>query len=164
MAKEHSMDISVEFDFQELRNAVEQTKKEVSVRFDLKDAGIVVELEQEAIKVTAQSDMQVEAVYGVLVKKMISRGVSPKILDRQKTAEIGGMKVRQEMKLIAALDQETAKMLSKKIREAFPKVKPVIQGETVRVTAAKIDDLQGVMAMLKGDEKIEVPLNFGNYR
>lgn len=164
MAKDHSMDISVQFDFQELKNAVEMTKKEAFNRYDLKDAGVEVELSEESLKVTTQGEMHIESIFGILTKKMISRGLSPKILDRQEVKEIGGMKVRQEMKLIKVLDQETAKDLAKKIREAFPKAKPLIQGETLRVVAAKIDDLQAIMQELNADEKILVPLEFGNYK
>lgn len=164
MAKEHSMDISVQFDFQELKNAVEQTKKEAINRYDLKDAGIEVELSEDNIKVTAQSEMQIEAVYGILIKKMIGRNVSPKILDRQKIAEIGGMRVKQEMKLIKALDQEMSKKISKMIRDSFPKSKPVIQGELIRVTSGSIDELQAIIAKLKADETLNLPLEFGNYR
>lgn len=158
------MDVSVQFNSQELKNAVEMTKKEAMNRYDLKDAGVEIELSEDYIKFTTQSEMHIESVYGILTKKMISRGLSPKILDRQKIQEIGGMRVRQEIKLIKALDQETSKDLAKKIRELFPKAKPLIQGEVLRVTSASIDDLQAIMQALKADEKILVPLEFGNYR
>lgn len=164
MAKDHSMDVSVQFDFQELKNAVEMTKKEAFNRYDLKDAGVEIELSEDLVKLTTQGEMHIESVFGILTKKMISRGVSPKILDRQEVKEIGGMRVRQEMKLIKALDQETAKGLAKKIRESFPKAKPLIQGDTLRVVAAKIDDLQAIMQELKADEEILVPLEFGNFK
>ncbi|MFA5948088.1 MAG: YajQ family cyclic di-GMP-binding protein [Candidatus Gracilibacteria bacterium] len=164
MAKEHSMDVSVKFDFQELRNAVEMAKKETVNRYDFKDANIEIELTEENIKVNAQSDMQLEAVYGILIKKMIGRAVSPKILDRQKIEEAGGMRVRQEMKLIKALDQETSKKISKTIRDAFPKSKPIIQGEILRVVSPSIDELQAIIKLLAGDESVNVPLEFGNYR
>ncbi|NIA01804.1 MAG: YajQ family cyclic di-GMP-binding protein [Nitrospirae bacterium] len=164
MAKEHSMDVSVQFDFQELKNAVEMTKKEAFNRYDLKDAGVEIELSEDLVKLTTQGKMHIESVFGILMKKMISRGVSPKILDRQEVKEIGGMKVRQEMKLVKALDQDTAKGLAKKIRESFPKAKALIQGETLRVVSAKIDDLQAIMQELKADEKILVPLEFGNFK
>lgn len=164
MAKEHSMDISVQFDFQEVRNAVEMTKKEALNRYDLKDAGIEVELSDEDIKITAKGEINIHSIYDILVKKLISRGLSSKILDRQEVKEIGGMRVRQEIKLVKALDQETSKNISKKIRELFPKAKPVIQGEVIRVTSGSIDDLQAIMRELKGDENISVALEFGNYR
>ena len=158
------MDVSVQFDFQELKNAVEMTKKEAFNRYDLKDAGVEIELSEDLVKLTTQGKMHIESVFGILMKKMISRGVSPKILDRQEVKEIGGMKVRQEMKLVKALDQDTAKGLAKKIRESFPKAKALIQGETLRVVSAKIDDLQAIMQELKADEKILVPLEFGNFK
>jgi cyclic-di-GMP-binding protein len=164
MAKEHSMDVSVQFDFQELKNAVEMTKKEALNRYDLKDAGVEIELSEDLVKVTTQGEMHIEQVFGILTKKMISRGISPKILDRQEVKEIGGMRVRQEMKLVKALDQDTAKVLSKKIRDSYPKAKPLIQGETLRVVAAKIDDLQAIMQAFKEDETILVPLEFGNFK
>lgn len=164
MAKEHSMDISVQFNLQEVINSVDQAKREAFNRYDLKDAGIEIELGDDFIKVTAQGEMQIEAVYGILVKKMVGRGVSPRILDRQRIEEIGGMRFRQEMKLIKALDQETAKKISVVVRAAFPKAKPIIQGEVVRVSSGSIDDLQAIIAKLRGDESLKVPLQFGNYR
>lgn len=164
MASQHSMDIVVQFDFQELRNAIEQAKKEALNRYDLKDAGIEIELTDDDIKLVAASDMQLESVFGVVVKKMASRGLSHKILDRQKIEEAGGMKVRQHIKLVKALDQENAKELSKKIRDAYPKAKPTIQGDTVRVVSNSIDELQEIIAMLRKDETIKVPLQFTNYR
>ena len=158
------MDISIQFDLQEVINSVDQTKKEALNRYDLKDAGIEIELGDDLIKVTAQGEIHIEAVYGVLVKKMVGRGVSPRILDRQKIEEIGGLRVRQEMHLIKALDQDTAKKISKIIKEAFPKAKPIIQGEAVRVISASIDELQAIMTILRDNESLEVPLEFGNYK
>ncbi len=164
MASEHSMDIGINFDLQELRNAIDQAKKETVNRYDLKDSNIVIELNDDNIKLNAASDMQIEAVFGIIVKKMVGRGLSPKILDRQKIEEAGGMRVRQELKLIKALDQENAKKISKIVRDNFPKSKPVIQGETVRIVSKSIDELQEIMTKLKADESIKVPLNFTNYR
>ncbi len=164
MAKEHSMDISIQFDLQEVINSVDQTRREALNRYDLKNSGIEIDLGDDFIKVTAQGEIHIEAVYGVLVQKMLGRGVSHRILDRQKIEEIGGMRVRQEMKLIKALDQETAKKISKMIKDAFPKAKPIIQGEVIRVNSSSIDELQAIMALLRADESLKVPLEFGNYR
>lgn len=164
MASDHSMDIVVDFNFQELKNAIEQAKKEALNRFDLKDSNIEIELNDDNIKMAAGSEMQIESVYGIIVRKMSGRSVSPKILDRQKIEEAGGMRVRQEMKLIKVLDQESAKKISKMIRETFPKVKPSIQGDAVRVSSKAIDELQAVIGMLKADESIKLPLSFTNYR
>lgn len=164
MASEHSMDIVVKFDFQELRNAVEQAKKEVLNRYDLKDSNIEVELTDEGIKLNVANDMQLESVYGVIVKKMAGRNLSHKILDRQKAEQASGMRVRQEIKLIKSLDQENAKKIAKMIRDAFPKVKPLIQGDSVRVVSKAIDELQEVIGFLRKDETLKVPLEFSNYR
>ena len=164
MASDHSMDISVNFDFQELKNAVDQAKREATNRFDLKDAGIEMNLTEESLKITAKADIQIESVFTILTKKLIGRNLSSKILSRKKIEEIGGMKVRQEMNLVKVLDKENAKLISKKIKENFDKVKPNIQGETIRVSSKSINDLQAVQQMLNSDESIEVPLSFGNYK
>jgi cyclic-di-GMP-binding protein len=164
MAKTHSMDISVKFDAQELKNAVDQAQRDARTRFDLKDANIEVELSDTHVKITANSDIQINSVYDILLKKVIGRGLSGKVVKRTEIKEIGGMRVREEMELVKALDQENAKKISKNIRENFPKAKPSIQGDTIRVTSGSIDDLQAIMRLLQGDEKLEVPLEFGNYK
>jgi len=164
MAKDHSMDVSVNFDFQEMKNAVDQAQRDSKTRYDLKDSNVEIELSNESVKVNAQSDHQIEAVYGILIQKMIGRGLSPKILDRQKMEEAGGMRMRQEMKLVKALDSENSKKISKLVRENFPKAKPVIQGDTIRISSQSIDDLQAISRMLRDDESIVVPLEFGNYK
>lgn len=164
MANEHSMDIVIRFDYQELVNAVDQAKREAFNRFDLKDANIEIVLSDESVKITAPSNIQIESVYDILLKKLIGRNLSPKIFDRQEIQEIGGMRVRLEIRLIKALDQENAKKISKIIKDNFLKAKPSIQGETVRVSSKSIDDLQAIMAKLKADESIKVPLMFTNYR
>lgn len=164
MASDHSMDIEVKFDKQELFNAVDQAKRESMNRFDLKDAGVEIELSDDMLKITAKSNIHVASVADIVLKKIISRNLSPKILDRQEIKEIGGMRCREEIKLVKALDQENAKNISKMIREAFPKVKPVIQGDSIRVTAKSIDDLQQIMRMLNSDESMKVPLDFSNFK
>lgn len=164
MASESSMDIVVQFDFQELKNAIEQSKKEATNRYDLKDSNIEIELNDDNIKITAESDGQIEAIFGIIIKKMIGRSVSPKILDRQKIQEVGGMRVRQEMKLIKSLDQENAKKISAIIRELFPKAKANIQGDTVRVSSKSRDELQAIISHLQANESIAAPLEFTNYR
>ncbi len=164
MASDHSMDIEVNFDFQELRNAVDQTKREALIRFDLKDSNIEIELNDDKLSITAPSNIQIESVFGILGKKLLSRKLSHKILDRQEVKEIGGMRVKQEINLVKSLDQENAKKISKMIREEFPKAKASIQGDSVRVVSKSIDDLQAIMAMLKGDENVNVPLDFTNFK
>ncbi len=164
MASEKSMDIVVEFDFQELKNAVNQVQKETITRYDLKDAGIEIELTSESIKVLANSENQLETVFQILVEKMTRRGLSYKILSKKDPQQAGGMKFRQEIDLIKALNAEQAKEISKKIREIDPKAKANIQGETVRVFSKSIDDLQFIISKLQADEKLSLPLKFTNYR
>ena len=164
MASEHSMDIVVDFDFQELKNAIDQVKRESATRYDLKDAKVEIELTDESIKVNAQSDNQLETVFGMIVQKAVNRKLSAKIFIRGKKEEAGGMRAREEIKLVKALDQENAKELSKIIRDNYPKVKSSIQGETLRVSSKTIDDLQAIMSHLRGLESIKVPLSFTNFR
>ncbi len=164
MASEHTMDIVIDFDFQELTNAVDQAKREATNRFDLKDANIEIELSEDVVKITAPSNIQIESVFDILTKKMIGRNLSSKILDRQEIKEIGGMRARLEIKLIKALDQENAKKISKFVRENFSKAKASIQGDTVRVASKSIDELQAAMAKLKADKSIDLPLQFTNFR
>lgn len=164
MAGDHSMDISVKFDKQELVNAVDQAKREAVNRFDLKDAGLEIDLGDDTLKITVKSAIQVGSVYDILTKKMLGRNLSSKILDRGEIKDIGGMRVREEIKLVKALDQETAKKISKIIRDEFPKSKAVIQGDSVRVTSKSIDDLQMILQMLNEDESIKAPLQSTNYK
>ena len=164
MADDHSMDIGIKFDAQELKNALEQAKKEILTRYDLKSSNIEVELGENEIKINVETENQIEAVYDVLARRMAGRGLSPKILDRQKMEASGNMRFKQEMKLVKVLDQESAKLISKLIRDNIPKAKASIQGSSVRVSSKSIDDLQAVMAYLRQSDEIKVPLEFTNYR
>ncbi|PKL36368.1 YajQ family cyclic di-GMP-binding protein [Candidatus Peregrinibacteria bacterium HGW-Peregrinibacteria-1] len=164
MASDHSMDIVVRFDFQELRNAVDQGKREITNRFDLKDHNIEIDLSEEEIKITAPSNIQITSAYDILLKKVIARQLSPLILDPQEIKEIGGMRVRQEIKLIKSLDQENAKKITKIIKENLPKVSTNIQGDTVRASSKSIDDLQAARTLLANEPSIKMPLEFTNYR
>jgi len=164
MASDHSMDIVAKFDMQEMRNAVDQAKKEILNRYDLKDSNIEIDLADDSIKINATSEFQLDTVYEIIMKRMAGRGLSPKILDRQKFEPAGGMRVRQEVKLVKSIDQESAKAISKLIRDAFPKAKASIQGDEVRVSSKSIDELQETMKLLQSKEEIKVPLFFTNFR
>ena len=164
MASDASMDIVSQFDLQEVRNAFEQSKKEIVVRFDLKDLGIELELLDDKVKITAPSEMSLNTAWDILLQKMINRKLSPQILDKQEMEKIGGNQVRYEIKLIKTLDQEMAKLISKLIRDKCPKTKPSIQGETVRVSSKSRDELQGVIAMLRAEKSLPLPVEFTNYR
>lgn len=164
MAQDASMDIISQFDLQEVRNAFEQTKKEVIIRYDLKMLEILVEMTDEKITITAPSEMALNATWDIFLQKLINRSLSPKILDRQPLEKCGGNQVRYEIKLIKALDQESAKKITKLIRDQFPKAKSNIQGDTVRVSSKSRDELQTIMAMLRAEPSLERPLEFTNYR
>ncbi len=164
MASDSSMDIVSQFDLQEVRNAFEQTKKEIAVRYDLKDLHIELELTDEKITLTAPSDMSLETAWGILLQKMINRKLSPKVLKKGELEKIGGNLVRYKIDLIKTLDQEMAKQISKIIRDNFPKAKPSIQGDTVRVTSKSRDELQGIITLLRADKTLPLPVEFTNYR
>lgn len=165
MASTHSMDIVVQFDLQEMKNAIDQALREATNRYDLKDSNVKIELKEDSIVLLeAANDMHVQALYDVLLKKMVGRGLSHKNLNAGKVEDASGMRRKQEIKLVKMLDQENAKLVSKIVREKFAKAKPVIQGDTVRVTSGSIDELQAVIAVLRSDPSITVPLEFGNYR
>lgn len=158
------MDIVCDFNIHELTNAFDQAKKEVAIRYDLKDLHILIEMTDDKITITAPSEMALETAWGIVLQKIINRKINPKILKKGDLEKIGGNNVRYEIKLVKALDQETSKKISALIREKSPKAKPSIQGETVRVTAKSRDELQAVIAMLRSDQSVGLPLTFTNYR
>jgi len=165
MGSTHSMDIVVQFDLQEMKNAIDQAVREATNRYDLKDSNVKIELKEDSVVwLEASSDMHVQALYDILLKKMVGRGLSHKNLDKKEIQDAAGMRRKQEVKLVKVLDQENAKIVSKLIRDKFPKTKPVIQGDTVRVTSSSIDELQAAIMALKSDPEITVPLEFTNYR
>ncbi len=164
MASDCSMDIVSQFDLQEVRNAVDQAKREIGTRFDLKGLDIEVELTDEDVKLTAPSEMSLNTTWDILLQKMINRKLSPKILKKGDLEKMGGEKLRFTIELTKTLDQETAKLISKLIRDQFPKAKPSIQGESVRVSSKSRDELQGIIAMLRAEKELPLPLDFTNYR
>ena len=160
-----SFDVVSQFDRQELKNAVDQTAREVQTRYDLKDTKTEIELEKEAINFNTASEMTLETLKDILESKLIRRGLSLKILDYQKAEDASGGRVRQTIKLKEGLTDELAKQISKQIRTEFKKVNPQIQGDAVRVSAKNKDDLQGVITALKGKaDDFPVALQFTNYR
>ena len=164
MAKEASFDIVSEFDFQELRNAVDQVRKEIATRYDFKGAQAELDLQEEVLILKAEDEMKLDAMRQMLVTRVVARKLSPKILKFEKMESSLGGKVRQTVTLIQSLDTENAKKISKLIREQFKNVKPLIQGDSVRVVSKSKDELQAVMGFLREQEDLEVPLVFNNYR
>ena len=166
MAKDCSFDVVSEFDKQELVNAVDQVKREVSSRFDLKDSNSDINLEADkAITITTNDDMKLRNIFDILQSKLVKRNISVKILDPQPVENALGGNVRQVYKLKKGLTQELAKKISSDIKDMKMKVQPSIQGDCVRVSGKDKDDLQRVIQMLRqNEEKYDYPLQFTNYR
>jgi uncharacterized protein YajQ (UPF0234 family) len=163
MADSFSFDVVSDFDRQELVNAVDQVRREVAQRYDLKDSKTEIELEEASLTITTASDMTLEAVNDVLRQKATKRDLSLKIFDFQPSETVGGNRVMQVVKLRKGLSQDLAKKLSKTVRDQIKKVTVAIQGDSLRVTGKNKDDLQQVIQLLK-QEDLEVPLQFENYR
>ncbi|MCP9838835.1 MULTISPECIES: YajQ family cyclic di-GMP-binding protein [Synechococcales] len=163
MADSYSFDVVSDFDRQELVNAVDQVRREVGQRYDLKDSNTEIEVEEASLTITTASDMTLDAVVDVLRQKATKRNLSLKIFDLQTPEPVGGNRVKQVVKLRKGLSQELAKKLSKKVRDEVKKVTVAIQGESLRVTGKNKDDLQQVITLLRAED-LEVPLQFENYR
>jgi uncharacterized protein YajQ (UPF0234 family) len=163
MAETFSFDVVSDFDRQELVNTIDQVRRDVGQRYDLKDSGSELELEENAITITTASDMTLEAVADVLRQKATKRNLSLKIFDFQPAESAGGNRVRQIINLRRGLSQELAKKLSKTIRDQLKKVTVAIQGDSLRVTGKSKDDLQQAIQLLR-EQDLEVPLQFENYR
>ncbi len=166
MAKDCSFDIVSEFDRQELVNAVDQVKRDVASRFDLKDSNSTVELEADkAITVTTSDEMKLRNIYDILQSKLVKRNISIKVLDPQPIENALGGNVRQVYNLRKGLTQELAKKIVADIKDMKIKVQASIQGDQVRVSGKDKDDLQSVIQTLrKNEDKYDYPLQFTNYR
>ena len=166
MAKDCSFDIVSEFDKQELVNAVDQVKRELTTRFDLKGSNSDVNLDADkSITITTNDEMKLRNILDILQSKMIKRGLSIKILDAQTVENALGGNVRQVFNLKKGLTQELAKKIVADIKNTKLKVQASIQGEQVRVTGKDKDDLQAVIQTLrKNEDKYDYPLQFTNYR
>ncbi|MRV72465.1 YajQ family cyclic di-GMP-binding protein [Duganella sp. FT92W] len=158
-----SFDVVSEADMIEVRNAVDQSNKEISTRFDFKGSDARVEQKENDLTAFADSDFQLSQVRDVLTNKLAKRKVDVRFLDEGKVEKIGGDKVKQVIKVKNGLDTDTAKKITKVIKESKMKVQASIQGETVRVSGAKRDDLQAAMQLLRKDVP-DTPLEFNNFR
>ena len=166
MAKDASFDIVSEFDKQELVNAVDQVKRELTTRFDLKDSNSNVEIvEDKAINITTNDEMKLKNIYDILQSKLVKRNLSLKILDAQKVENALGGNVKQEIKLKKGLTTELAKKIVAYVKDTKLKVQASIQGDSVRVVGKSRDDLQDVIKAIRAKEdEIDAPLQFTNYR
>lgn len=161
-----SFDVVSEYDKAEMNNVFDQAQREIANRYDFK--GTPAELEwlnsdKTGLKVTGNSDYQIDAILDIVRKKLSLRGQDQKVLDISRESVTTNLKTIKEVPFLQGLDQEKAKKITKLLRDELPKVKTQIQGEAVRVTSAKKDELQSAMQLIKGQD-FNFPLNFTNFR
>ena len=159
-----SFDAVLEPNLVEVKNAVDQAAKEIGTRFDFKGTSARVELKDKEITLYGDSDFQINQVTDVLLAKLSKRNVDARFLDREsKIEKIGGDKVKQLLVVKNGIDSDTAKKIQTLVKQSKLKVQAAIQGDTVRVTGAKRDDLQAAMALIRKDVA-DAPLTFTNFR
>jgi uncharacterized protein YajQ (UPF0234 family) len=163
MAKENSFDIVSKTDYAEVTNAVHQTTKEVSQRFDFKGSAATVEIVGKDLVLSAEDDTRLRNMNDVLQTKLVKRGISLKALDYQKIEPAAGGTVRQTVKIQQGIPIEKAKEIVRYIKDAKLKVQASIQGESVRVSGKDRDTLQETIAMLKSHD-FGIDMSFDNYR
>ena len=157
-----SFDVVSEVDLQEVRNAVDQAARELSTRFDFKRVDAAFEFNDGRILIAAEEEFQLGQMLDILQDKLNRRGVDVRALDPGEI-EAAGKQKRQHFALKQGIDRDTAKKITKRIKDSKRKVQAQVQGEQVRVTGKKRDDLQAVMADLK-EAGLDIPLNFNNFR
>ncbi|MFI5034710.1 MAG: YajQ family cyclic di-GMP-binding protein [Acidimicrobiales bacterium] len=159
-----TFDVVSEIDVQEVRNAVDQTNREAGTRFDFKGTDARVEFTEKELTLSASTEDRLRALYQVLEEKLVKRSVSLKTLDPGKIEQASHGSARQRVGLRAGISQEVAKQINKLVREMGVKtLSSAVQGDQVRVTGKKRDDLQSVIAALRGAD-LAVPLQFTNFR
>ena len=165
MAAESTFDIVSEYDQQELNNALDQTRRDVGTRYDLKDTKTEITLGEKEITILTDSEMTLTAVRDILESKAIRRGLSIKIFDYGKPEDAGNMRMRQVVTLRKGIAEEAAKKIQKLIKAEHPKAQARIQGDTLRVGSKSRDELQAVMNTLRShQDDFDLPLQFTNYR
>ena len=165
MAESFSFDVVSDFERQELVNTLDQVKREISQRYDLKGTETLVNLDKENIFITTNSELTLNAVNDIIRQKALKRKLSLKIFDYGEIEVVSGNKVKQTILLKQGIKQEIAKRISKNIRDQIKKVNVSINGETLRVSSKSKNDLQSVIKLL-GDleESLNIPLKANNYR
>ncbi|GKT26210.1 YajQ family cyclic di-GMP-binding protein [Acidovorax sp. SUPP3334] len=158
-----SFDTVCEANLVEVKNAVENTAKEIGTRFDFKGTSAAIELKDKEITLFGDADFQLTQVEDILRNKLTKRNVDVRFLDMEKPQKVGGDKVKQVVKVRNGIESELAKKIQKLLKESKLKVQAAIQEEKVRVTGAKRDDLQAAMALLR-KEVTDIPLSFDNFR
>lgn len=165
MAKDHYFDISAKLDMMEMKNAVVMAEKEVATRFDFKGVKAEIDLNEKAktLTLSSSSDQKIDALKDIVVSKLIKREISGKSLEEVKTEGISGGNVKVVYRIVDSIDKDEAKKIVKAIKDSKIKVTPTIQGDEVRVSGKKIDDLQAVMREVKQLD-LKAPLVFGNFK
>ncbi|MGL6071530.1 YajQ family cyclic di-GMP-binding protein [Craterilacuibacter sp.] len=158
-----SFDIVSEVNLVEVRNAIDQTSKEVATRYDFKGSSARLELAEKVVTLFADSEFQIEQVKDILLNKLAKRGLDVRCLDYGKLESVGGNKAKQVITVKEGIETELAKKITRMIKDSKVKVQASIQGDAVRVTGAKRDILQEVIAMMK-KEVTDFPLQFNNFR
>ena len=158
-----SFDTVCEPDLTEVKNAVENTAKEIGTRFDFKGTSAAVELKDKEITLIGDADFQLQQIDDVLRNKLTKRSVDVRYLDVGDVQKIGGDKVKQVIKIKTGIETKDAKKITQLIKDSKMKVQASIQGESVRINGAKRDDLQAAMALIKKD-LVDMPLSFNNFR
>ena len=158
-----SFDTVCEADLVEVKNAVDNTAKEIGTRFDFKGTSAAIELKDKDITLIGDSDFQLQQIDDILRNKLAKRNVDVRFLDKGDVQKMGGDKVKQVVKVRNGIASEDAKKIQRIIKDSKLKVHAAIQGEAVRVTGAKRDDLQAAMASIRKDMP-DLPLSFDNFR
>ena len=158
-----SFDTVCEADVVEVKNGVENTAKEITTRFDFKGTSAAIEFKDREITLIGDSDFQLAQIDDILRNKLTKRNVDIRFLDKGDVQKMGGDKVKQIIKVRNGIASEDAKKIQRVIKDSKMKVQAAIQGEAVRITGAKRDDLQAAMALIR-KEMPDLPLSFDNFR
>ena len=158
-----SFDTVCEANLVEVKNAVDNTAKEIATRFDFKGTPAAIELKEKEITLIGDADFQLTQIEDILRNKLTKRSVDVRFLDKGDVQKMGGDKVKQVIKVRNGIETEVSKKLQRMIKDSKLKVQAAIQGDAVRVTGAKRDELQAAMALIKKDIP-DIPLSFNNFR
>ena len=160
-----SFDVESDYDKAEMNNVFDQTQREIDSRYDFKGTPAAIEWmdDKKGLKITGNSDWQIDSIIDIIRKKLATRGQSQKVLDVTKETVESNLKTTKEVLFLQGLDQEKAKKITALIRDDFSKVKTQIQGDAVRVTSNSKDDLQQVMQAITAKD-FDFPVSFTNYR
>ena len=165
MAESFSFDVVSDFDRQELVNTLDQVKREISQRYDLKGTDTSVDLDKENIFIITNSELTLDAVNDIIRQKAIKRKLSLKIFDYGEIEKVSGNRVKQTILLKQGIKQEIAKKISKNIRDQIKKINVSINGETLRVTSKSKNDLQlAIKLVSEFEESLNIPLKANNFR